>query len=177
MTGFWIALVAGTVLLLVFTWFSSIREKRYHGYPRFFAFESVFVLVLLNWNVWFRDPLSLRQIISWLLFLAAIAVVAAGFHSLSKYGKPREGNFENTTRLVNRGIFRFIRHPMYASLIYLGVGVFLKGMRPATAIVLAVDLATCLITALMEEREMVAKFGDEYAAYKETTKRFIPFVI
>jgi len=172
-----IILAALTAFLVVFTWFSSIREKRYHGYPRFFAFESVFVLIALNWGLWFRDPFSIRQIVSWLLFAASIAVVAAGFLALKKYGKPDGPNFENTTRLVDRGIFRFIRHPMYASLVYMDIGAFLKGIRLSTAIVLAAGLIACGLTAFMEEREMKAKFGEEYLAYMKRTRRFVPFFI
>jgi hypothetical protein len=44
--GFWLTLAAGTVFLLYATWVVSIREKRRHGYSRFFAFESLFILVL-----------------------------------------------------------------------------------------------------------------------------------
>ncbi len=175
--GAWIALIVGTVFLLAFSWFSAIREKRYYGYPRFFAFESVLVLVLLNLPVWFHDPFSLPQIISGAFLVASILVVAAGFLGLWIHGRPQGRNFEKTTRLVDRGIFRFIRHPMYASLIYLGIGVFLKGMRPVTAAVMAVNLAACWITALMEEREMKGKFGDEYLALMKKTKRFVPFLV
>jgi len=33
-----------------------------------------------------------------------------------------------------------------------------------------------LITALIEEREMKARFGADYALYMRTTKRFVPFL-
>jgi protein-S-isoprenylcysteine O-methyltransferase Ste14 len=173
----WIVLAAATVFLLVFSWFSSLREKRLHGLPRFFAFETVVVLILLNQRVWFRNPFSLLQILSWLFLLASIAVVAAGFLALVKFGKPKDGNFEKTTELVDRGIYRFIRHPMYASLLYLGVGAFLKGMRTATAVLLAVNLAACWITARIEEGEMKRKFGPAYSDYMKRTKRFVPFIV
>lgn len=176
MKGFWIIFAAGTVFFLFFTWTISIRDKRFHGYPRFFAFESVFVLVLLNAQVWFRAPFSVRQICSWLFLLASIAAAAAGFGALRKYGKP-DGSFENTTRVVERGIFKFIRHPMYASLLYLGTGAFLKDIRPVTVAVFLVNVAASVLTALMEEREMKVKFGPAYAAYRAKTKRFIPFVL
>jgi len=176
MNPFWIILAAGTGVFLIGTWIVSIREKRTHGYPRFFAFESILILVLLNAKAWFRDPWSLRQIFSWLFLLASLAVVAAGFGALWKYGKSENG-FENTTRLVDRGIFRLIRHPMYASLLFAGIGVFLKDVRPITGIFLVIDVAACGITAWTEEREMKAKFGAEYAAYRAKTKRFIPFVL
>lgn len=173
----WIVLAAGTVFLLVFSWISSLREKRYHGVPRFFAFESIFLLVLLNQGAWLQNPLSLAQILSWLFLLASIAVVIAGFQALVKFGRPADGNFEKTTRLVDQGIYRYIRHPMYASLLYLGIGAFLKGMRTATAALLAVNLAACWITARIEEGEMKRKFGPAYAEYMKRTKRFVPFIL
>jgi protein-S-isoprenylcysteine O-methyltransferase Ste14 len=177
MTRFWIMLAAGTVFLLVFSWFSSIREKRTHGYPRFFAFEGVFVLILLNERIWFRDPFSFLQVVSWLFLLASIAVVLAGFLALARFGKPRGGDFEDTTRLVDRGIFRLIRHPMYASLIYLGFGAFLKDVDFLTGLALTVVCASSWITALVEESEMKKKFGGAYLFYMKRTKRFIPFLI
>ena len=103
-------------------------------------------------------------------------VATAGFLALKKYGQPRGPNFENTTRLVDRGIYRRIRHPMYASIMFFGIGAFLKGITPLTFAVLAVNLGACVLTAMMEEREMKAAFGPAYASYMETTKRFIPFV-
>jgi len=174
-TGFWLALIAGTLFILAFSWAASIREKRLHGYPRFFAFESVFVLVLLNVPAWFRHASSPVQILSWVFLAASVIDAAAGYLTLRKYGRS-EGNFEKTTQLVHSGIYKFIRHPMYASFIYLGIGIFLKGMHPVTAIFLVIDVAASGITAAMEEREMVSKFGVEYTAYMKTTKRFIPFV-
>jgi hypothetical protein len=51
-----IILIGGTVLIILFSWFLSIKYERYHGIARFFAFESVFLLALLNIRIWFVDP-------------------------------------------------------------------------------------------------------------------------
>jgi len=176
MSGFWVILTAGTVFLVFFTWISSIREKRFHGYPRFVAFEGIFILVLLNRNAWFLDPWSFRQLVSWALLLVSLAAVIAGFTALRRYGKP-DGRFENTTRLVNRGIYGLIRHPMYASLLFFGAGAFLKGIGLAQAVVLGFTIAVTWLTALMDEKEMKARFGAEYTDYMSKTRRFIPFLI
>jgi hypothetical protein len=42
------ALLIGSIVILFFSWFYSIKKKRYHGIPRFFAFESIYILILLN---------------------------------------------------------------------------------------------------------------------------------
>ena len=37
---------------------ASLRAPRSHGFYRFFAWESILALFLLNVTAWFRDPFS-----------------------------------------------------------------------------------------------------------------------
>ena len=84
--------------------------------------------------------------------------------------------FENTTTLVTVGVYRFIRHPMYASLMALGWGTFLKDPS-GIGLGLALGASGFLVAAaIAEERENLARFGVAYAAYMKSTKRFIPFL-
>ena len=154
-----------------------------HGLPRFFAFEALLGLVVLNAHRWFYQPFSLPQIVSWALLLDALALVIHSIWTLRTYGEVNRNiqdasrlTFEKTTRLVTRGPYQFIRHPMYASLILLAWGVFLKEISLMSGtLVLLVNLALFL-TAIYEERENVRFFGEEYTAYMHKTKRFIPFI-
>jgi protein-S-isoprenylcysteine O-methyltransferase Ste14 len=170
------ALIAGTVLIILFSWFLSIKYKRYHGIARFFAFESVLILVLLNLKVWFVKPFSLLQIASWFLLLLSIYVVTAGYLLLKRKGKP-DSNFENTSMLVKSGIYKYIRHPLYLSIFLLGTGVALKNPSIIQLILGTINLVAVFITARIEENEMIAKFGDEYRLYMTETKMFIPFIL
>jgi protein-S-isoprenylcysteine O-methyltransferase Ste14 len=171
--GFWPACLIGTAAIILFSWRISIRAKRYHGIARFFAFESILLLVLLNIRVWFRDPFATLQILSWVfltasLFLALHSILlyhAAGAHS---------GQFENSTRLVVRGAYRYIRHPMYASLALLGLGIFFKRVTALTTALVAVDLLAVYLTARIEEGEMRTRFGSEYSEYMRKTRMFLP---
>jgi protein-S-isoprenylcysteine O-methyltransferase Ste14 len=170
------ALLIGTVLIILFSWFLSIKYKRYHGIARFFAFESVYILVLLNIRVWFVNPFSPFQITSWILLILSIYVVATGYLLLKRKGKP-DTNFENTSLLVKAGIYGYIRHPLYLSIFLLGTGVMLKNPAPFQMILGVINLIAVYITARIEEREMIAKFGDDYKAYMRETKMFIPFIL
>jgi protein-S-isoprenylcysteine O-methyltransferase Ste14 len=169
-------LLAGTVLILLFSWFLSLRYKRYHGIARFFAFESVFILVLLNFKVWFINPFSMFQIISWFLLFLSVYVVIAGYLLLKKKGKP-DSNFENTSLLVKSGIYGYIRHPLYLSIFLLGTGVMLKDPQPVQLALGVINLIAVYITARIEENEMIVKFGDAYRIYMKETKMFIPFIV
>ena len=110
---------------ILFVSWKPLRNPRSHGFYRFFAFESILVLFLLNVEHWFRGPFSALQIVSWLLLLSSLVLAVHGFYLLRAIGKP-QGDFEATTQLVTQGAYRFIRHPLYASLLLVGLGAFLK---------------------------------------------------
>jgi protein-S-isoprenylcysteine O-methyltransferase Ste14 len=157
---------------------------RSHGFYRFLAFELLSALILLNVPVWFRDPLSARQLVSWFLGAASIGLAIEGFRLLRVIGRPaptvaRDTNlpFENTTTLVTVGAYRFIRHPLYASLLALVWCAYLKNPFAISGIVLALSASGFLIaTSVAEERENLMSFGVAYAAYMKRTRRFLPFL-
>lgn len=163
--------------------FRSISHPVSHGFPRFFAFEAILGLVVLNAPVWFVHPFSPAQILSWALLLGAVLLAIHAIWALRKYGKPdqsvqdsRRLSFEKTTRLVTEGPYKYIRHPMYASLLLFAWGVFLKQISLSSALLLVLISLALYITAFFEERENLSLFGDVYNQYMRLTKRFIPFV-
>jgi protein-S-isoprenylcysteine O-methyltransferase Ste14 len=169
------------------TWLSwrSLRDLRAHGFYRFFAFELLSALILLNAPVWFRDPFAARQWVSWSLGAASIGLAIEGFRLLRLIGRPtpaaarRSTNlpFENTTTLVTVGAYRLIRHPLYASLLALGWCAYLKDPLSIGGIALALGASGFLVaTAIAEERENLMAFGEAYAAYIRRTRRFVPFL-
>ncbi len=172
----YIVLITGTVLIILFSWFLSIRYRRYHGIARFFAFESIFIMALLNYKVWFLNPFSPLQLLSWILLIISLYAVIDGYLLLKRKGKPT-ANFENTSLLVTSGIYGFIRHPLYLSVFLLGTGVMLKNPEPVQLTLGVVNLIAVYITARIEENEMIAKFGDEYRQYMVGTKMFIPYIL
>ena len=103
---------------------------------------------------------------------------------LTSRGKPvekREADpsllaFEKTTQLVTSGIYKYIRHPLYSSLLLLTWGTLFKHLS-TTAIILAIAATVFLVfTAKADEAECIQFFGAEYQNYMKTTKRFIPFL-
>jgi len=172
------------ILFLLFSlalaWYSwpYLREPgsaRMHGFYRFFAWEGILALVLLNRAAWFREPFTLRQFVSWLVLAASIGLALHGFRNLRRIGRPA-GPFENTTQLVTAGAYRWIRHPLYTSLILLALGAFLKQPNLTGTTLLAVTAAFLYATARVEEGEMIDKFGDSYRLYRSQTRMFIPYL-
>ena len=170
-----IVFCTGTIFLVFFSWFLSLREGRYHGIPRFFAFEGLMALFLLDLPVWFKNPFSPAQIVSWLLFIVSMYYAFTAFFLFRRYGKHGR-NFEKTTQLVTKGLYRYIRHPMYGSLLCLGWGMFFKSVTWQDFVIIVITSVALYITAKIEEKEMLKKFGEEYDTYRMKTKMFIPFI-
>jgi protein-S-isoprenylcysteine O-methyltransferase Ste14 len=161
----------------------SLRKRDVHGFYRFFAFEAILGLIALNAAAWFRDPFSPRQLISWALLLASLLLAVHGFTLLRRSGKPDRRiedptrlGVEKTTRLVRSGAYRVIRHPLYASLLALAWGVFLKAPSWLGLGLAALATVAVYLTARVEEQENLRNFGPEYAEYMRETRMFVPFV-
>ena len=86
-------------------------------------------------------------------------------------------NFEKTTELVDTGIFKYIRHPLYSSLIFLTWGILLKYVTIPLFIVAIASTVFLYLTSINDEKECIAYFGDKYRDYMKRTKQFIPFII
>ena len=161
---------------IVFLSLHSASKLRSYGFLRFFAFESILVLILYNIEHWFRNPFSILQIISWLLMITSVVIVSSGFYMLRKFGKPKDV-IDDTAVLVTRGIYKYIRHPLYGSLILLAWGIFLKDISLVSFTLALVSSSLPVVMAKVEEKENIQKFGEEYSSYINTTKMFIPFML
>jgi protein-S-isoprenylcysteine O-methyltransferase Ste14 len=148
-----------------------------YGYFRFCAFESLIVLVVINIQHWFHEPFSTRQLISWTIFLIAATLAATGFRLLRKVGLARSRIVEDTQTLVEVGVYRYIRHPLYASLLLFGWGVFFKGPGFMSGLLAIAATIFLIATARCEESFNVDRFGTTYSDYMKKTKMFIPFLL
>lgn len=161
----------------------SLSKPHSHGFARFFAWEAILALFLINVPYWFEDRFSPKQLLSWLLLFCSLYLLVHGAYLLQVAGKPgpvRDGEelfgFEKTSVLVQNGIYRYIRHPLYASLLFLAWGIFLK-LPTWIGGLLSVSASLLLwITAKHDESECVDFFGDEYRNYMSGTRMFIPFL-
>jgi len=160
--------------IIAFSW-SSLRRPRSHGFWRFFAFEAIAALFLLNVDCWFCNPLALHQLVSWPLLILAAVLVVWGLYLLKAVGQP-EGSFEETTTLVKQGLYKYIRHPMYSALLFLAWGIFFKAPSLVGGALALVASAALFATGKADEAECIEKFGSAYEDYIKETKMFIPFL-
>jgi protein-S-isoprenylcysteine O-methyltransferase Ste14 len=162
---------------------ASLAKPRSHGFYRFFAWEGILALALLNVPVWFHDPFSWYQLISWVLLAIAAFLVIHGALLLRAMGKPDEQRnetpmiaFEKTTTLVTAGAYHYIRHPLYSSLLFLAWGIFFKSPSWPGGLLAVVVTLFLVAAARVEEAEDLAFFGQPYREYMTRTKMFIPYL-
>ena len=79
--------------------------------------------------------------------------------------------------LATTGPYAVIRHPIYASVLLLGVGIGFLFFTWLHFLVLAIFFPLWWLECKREEAEMAEEFGDAYAAYKEQTEMLIPGIL
>jgi protein-S-isoprenylcysteine O-methyltransferase Ste14 len=79
-------------------------------------------------------------------------------------------------RLVVRGPYAIVRHPIYAGILAAIIGTALIRGTLASWIGVVAGLAGVLIRVEIEDRLMAAEFGEEHAEYRACIKRLVPFV-
>ncbi|NIN64155.1 MAG: DUF1295 domain-containing protein [Anaerolineae bacterium] len=110
------------------------------------------------------------------LFGVAVWLLWRSHADLARNWSPRVELVDGHS-LVTDGVFRHIRHPMYAAHILWGVAqVFLLWHWIAGFSMLVTFLPGYFYRVRIEERMMLEHFGDEYRSYMDRTGRVIPRV-
>ncbi len=177
-----IILIIGTLFLSIVSR-QSIRQPGTHGYYRFFAWEFMLLLYVLNLPTWYDDIEAFHQIVATIFFMVSFFMILTGALQLRMFGKPDSKrddvpmlHFEKTTILVTTGIYQYIRHPIYGSLFFLCWGFFFKNPALLGAVIASLASIFLMLTICVEEKENVKFFGNQYLDYMNHTKRLIPFI-
>jgi protein-S-isoprenylcysteine O-methyltransferase Ste14 len=171
-----------SIPVILISW-KPLLKFNSHGFYRFFSWECIIWLLVSNYRFWFDNPFNVVQVISWILLIASIYPLIVGVVLIKKVGKPQSEReeaglykFERTTELVDSGIYKYIRHPLYASLLLLTWGILLKNITSALLIISILSSIFLYLTAKADESECLKYFGDKYREYMKRSKMFIPFL-
>jgi protein-S-isoprenylcysteine O-methyltransferase Ste14 len=118
--------------------------------------------------------------IAWLGIVCLIAALWVFFRSHAELGRNWSISLElrGNHRLVQTGIYRFVRHPMYSSFFLLGLSqlcLLPNWVGGGAGLVGAAVLYGLRIQR--EEKMMIENFGDEYRLYMRQTKRLVPWIV
>lgn len=134
------------------------------------------LLYLLNpsWMAW--SKIGLRDEIRWLGILVGILCVAGIYWLFNSIGSgitPTSATRQQH-KLVTRGPYRWVRHPLYTigSSLFIAFGLIADNWYIAALGILAFILMA--IRTPKEEANLIEKFGDDYREYMKHTGRYIP---
>jgi protein-S-isoprenylcysteine O-methyltransferase Ste14 len=132
-----------------------------------FTFSEAKITLLPDWTFYPGIALMIGGIF---LRQWSIAILGRYFSMLVSVQKEQS--------IVKRGPYRFIRHPSYtgALLTLIGIGLAVQSWGALLVLVLIFGIVYGY-RIYVEEKALVAHFGEEYIAYMKETKMLIPFLI
>lgn len=132
------------------------------------------LLALLCWRAMEAPSARSVQVVSLLAASALLALWALAAN------RPGNFNIRPTPRhggtLITSGPYRWIRHPMYTSVLLAAAAAAWQSFETADAMVWLALLGVLMAKATIEERALVRRFPD-YQDYRVRTTRFVPWLV
>jgi len=106
------------------------------------------------------------------LHLVSNSIIILGFVLLYKGWTLIHGS--DGSNLVTEGIYSYVRHPQYSGLFLITLGLLIQWPTIITLVLWPFLIFAYYRLAMKEEKEVSAKFPDEYASYRKKVRAFIP---
>jgi protein-S-isoprenylcysteine O-methyltransferase Ste14 len=137
----------------------------------------IYVIIQLTCIIWLLVSSNTRQLNTAHLAVVTIAIMIGIWAVLSM----RPGNInivpalKSNHRLVTSGIYRYIRHPMYASVILFCAAFLATNPVWINCLVFGILLVNLWLKLRHEERLLSERYP-EYRDYQQRTKLLVPFI-
>ena len=147
----------------------TMKTKIYSYTLVFLQFFLILILLSINESI-FSKPLSLVIFILGLSF----GIYTLLFNKLSNFNiSPL---IKKEANLITKGAYKYIRHPMYFSVLLMLVAVVIRDISPVN-IILYLFLIVVLFLKAKKEEDLWMNKNLQYMEYRKKTKMFIPFVL
>jgi protein-S-isoprenylcysteine O-methyltransferase Ste14 len=142
------------------------------------------IMIILFFVVWGGDSLSFfifrhSTILVWLislpvLLLPAVLSLSFGLCLIARSHKAVFGEAIDQPRLIDSGVYSWVRRPMYLGILLVCLGFFF--ISPSL-LSFGVWLAFFILynkMAIYEEKDLIRILGEEYIAYKRRVPKWLP---
>ncbi|HKJ44645.1 MAG TPA: isoprenylcysteine carboxylmethyltransferase family protein [Balneolales bacterium] len=205
MTTEWIYSISGLILFAILHSFlagHSLKRRFFNRWPKLKPFYRVFynlfsLLYLVLWFIFIPPPdiklysipipyayiFILIQLMSlYLILKSAREFGTARFFGIPqvkayfRYGKlPEYYDEMRRGELVTRGIYKWVRHPLYTFSLLLLISSPVMTTRLLAIIIFGI--LYFYIGSIYEERKLIERFGESYKKYQRDVPRLIPWKI
>lgn len=125
--------------------------------------------------VWDEGRLTAHEWFAILIALVGFAAYVDCAWRFTRKGRGTVAPWDGPRKLVRRGLYRWVRNPMYISLglVLLAQVIFLESWRIGIYLICMTCVAQ-IVVVLHEEPEMSFRFGAMYEDYKRAVPRWLP---
>ena len=129
--------------------------------------QIVLSIVLYN-----RHGSSIVTNIGWGILWISAVFGWLPIHTFRKWGGVTKGqSYMQTTTVVDRGIYRIVRHPQYVAGMLIAVALTLVAQHWLVGVLGAVAIIIYYLGTLEADRSCVEKFGEPYEKYMRSVPR------
>jgi len=128
-------------------------------------------------RILFGDLALLAEILAWYMTITGIvldirAILVFGFDNLGMLYV----YFHEESHMIDSKIYAIIRHPVYSVVIRIGMALALwRGTWASLAFGAFMPFGLTLWLRLVEERELIGRFGARYRDYRRRVPAFVPY--
>ncbi len=176
--GFMLILFCWVWIEAAFANHQSVNSRRERIW-RFAFFWMIYAGLIISLVYFANGPLQANFALTWLGLLLSSLGVLLRYLSIRSLGKffTYELRIDPDQRVIERGPYRYVRHPGYAGILSLLAGLPLIFQNWYGLLWLGVVCGSFMIVRIPhEERMLIEAFGDDYRKYMKRTKRLIPFL-
>jgi protein-S-isoprenylcysteine O-methyltransferase Ste14 len=181
-TGCWLVFVAIWVIAAVSTKRTVYRETRARRMRYWVLLVIAYLLLLYGRRLPY--PLNLRIVphispMAWAAAVLCVVGLAFALWARLTLGRNWSGvvTLKEGHELVERGPYRFVRHPIYTGILMMFFATALAQGHMSGFAATLLMFASFWIKLRDEERLMLRQFPERYAAYQRRAKRIIPFLV
>jgi protein-S-isoprenylcysteine O-methyltransferase Ste14 len=160
----------------------QIGEVAYEKSARYRKLATAaYYLMFLNYVIYFFYPLStpLPDLFPWEYWITGMIATGIAVPSMYlMYIGARDAGKETLTpkkeHTMYGGIYEKIRHPQALGEVWLGLIIGLYLNSPLLAVLSLIFFPVFYYFSILEERDLVIRYGQDYIDYRERTGMFIP---
>ena len=129
--------------------------------------QIVLSIVLYN-----RHGSSIVTNIGWVILWISAVFGWLPIYTFRKWGGVTKGrSYIQTTTVVDRGIYRIVRHPQYVAGMLIAVALTLIAQHWLVGVLGTVAIVIYYLGTLAEEKSSIEKFGEPYEKYMRSVPR------
>lgn len=136
-----------------------------------------FIMVNLLGFTMFTFENTAIQLLGFILVILGCTEAIIGRHALgNNWTMSYEYQIKKEHRLIIKGIYKYVRHPIYGGLMVAITGAFIVAKTYLFIPILFFQIIIMTYFAKREENLLIGHFGKKYVEYIKKSKMFIPFI-